>query len=65
MPVLTKKFNTYNEMRMPVGLITHEEIFGTRPPFLIDYLDDNVTSIVNTPVYQKTIIIQGLELSTT
>jgi len=64
-PVLTKKFNTYNEMGMPVGLITHEEIFGARPPFLLDYLNEDVTSIVNTPVYQKTIVIQGLELSTT
>lgn len=64
-PVLTKKFNAYNEMGMPLGLITHEEIFGTRPPFLNDYLNDSVTSIVNTPVFQKTIVIQGLELSTT
>lgn len=64
-PVLTRKFNTYNEVGMPSGLITHEEIFGISPPFLIDYLNDDVTAIVNTPVYQKTIIIQGLELSTT
>jgi hypothetical protein len=52
-------------MAMPVGLISHEQIFGTRPPFLIDYLNTKVASIADTPVFQKTIIIQGLELSTT
>ena len=63
-PVLTKKFNTYTEMAMPVGLLPPEIIFGNNPPFLSDYLDDNVSTDATTPIIQKIIIIQGLELTT-
>jgi hypothetical protein len=62
-PVLTKKYNTYTEMNMPAGLLPQEIVFGDNPPFLTDFLNDDVSVLADSPLTQKTIIIQALELS--
>jgi len=65
-PVFVREFVTFNEFAtgLPVGLLPQDAYLGDRPPWLIDYFNDDVSAEVLTPATHKMVVIQGLELST-
>jgi hypothetical protein len=63
-PVIYREYNSFNEMMIPPGLFPTEILLSERPPMLMDYLDDNVSSIGEFPLSTKVIVIQALEVNT-
>ena len=51
------------ELGVGQGLFSTAVYLGPRPPRLIDFLDEEVSTEVEVPVVQKMLVIQGLELS--
>jgi hypothetical protein len=45
------------------GMLPQDAYLGSRPPTLTDYSDDTVAADVATPVVQKLVIVQGIELT--
>jgi hypothetical protein len=62
-PVFTRRANHIEELGLPPNILPQEAFLGLRPPFLPDYLADEVSAAVNLPVAQKMIVIQALELT--
>ncbi len=62
-PALVKEFASFEEVQMPAGLLPPTTYLGDRPPFLLDYLSDDVAADSSVPVTTKLIAIQALELS--
>jgi hypothetical protein len=62
-PAFVKEFATYDELRLPAGMLAQDSFLGDRPPTLTDYLDDSVSAEISIPVCQKMVVIQGLEVS--
>ena len=63
-PTFLRRFLTFEEMRLPAGLLPQDAFLGDRPPMLVDYLDNQVSAEILLPATQKIVVIQGLELST-
>jgi hypothetical protein len=62
-PAFVREFATFEELRLPPGMLPQDAYLGDRPPLLLDYLDDEVSVDVVAPATQKMIIVQGLELT--
>jgi hypothetical protein len=60
-PVFYKEFGAFEELGLPQGMLPQAAYLGDRPPFLPDYLDDDVSVEVALPATQRMIIISGLE----
>jgi hypothetical protein len=63
-PGFVQEFQTFEEVGMPVGLLPQNAYLGEQPARLTDYLDEAVSTEVDVPVTQKTIVIQALEVPT-
>lgn len=63
-PVIYREYNSFNEMMIPPGLFPIEILLSERPPMLMDYLDDTVSSTGEFPLSTKVIVIQALEVNT-
>jgi hypothetical protein len=62
-PALVKEFQSFEQVALPQGLLPQGAYLGDRPPLLPDYLDDRVAADTSLPVFQKMVVVQGLELS--
>jgi hypothetical protein len=63
-PTLVRRFSSLAEMAPnSAGFLPEQSYLGERPPTIADYLDDEVSALVEIPSNQKLIVIQGLELS--
>lgn len=62
-PALVKEFSAFEEAAMPSGLFPPTVYLGSKPPLLIDYLDNDVAIDTFLPVTTKLIAIQALELN--
>jgi len=51
------------EQLAPAGMLPQDAYFGSRPPRLVDYLDDEVSIGVSLPAAQKLVVIQALQLN--
>jgi hypothetical protein len=47
----------------PAGMLPEQSYLGSRPPQLLDYLDDEVSVDVTLPASQKLVVVEGLEFS--
>lgn len=63
-PVFTREYGTFTDMRLPAGLSPQDTYLSDQPPFLSDYLDNAVSASIVMPVTQKVVIIQGVEVAT-
>lgn len=63
-PVFVRDFQTFDDMRLPLGLLPQDAYLGDRPPLLSDYSDNTVSSSVVMPVTQKVVMVQGVEVAT-
>jgi len=61
-PALVKNFESFEEVRLPQGLLPQGAFLGDRPPLLPDYLNDQVAADTNIPIVQKMVVVQALEL---
>ena len=63
-PTLVRTFTSIAEMTPNAASFLPEQAYlGERPPTIADYLDDDVSTLVEIPSNQKLVVIQGLELS--
>lgn len=62
-PALVREYNTFEDIKMPVGLLPPSTYLGSRPPLLVDYLDDTVSTDTHLPITTKMVVIQALDLS--
>lgn len=62
-PVVVNEFTQFEHMRLPQGMLLQDAYLGNRPPWLSDYLDDEVAVSHVSPASQKLVIIQATELS--
>jgi len=60
-PVFYKEFGQFEELGLPQGMLPQAAFLGERPPFLPDYLADDVSAEVSLPATQRMIVISGLE----
>jgi hypothetical protein len=64
-PAFVTEVQSFEALGLPaVGMLPQEAFLGDRPPFLSDYLSDEVAADITVPAMQKTIAIVGLELQT-
>lgn len=64
-PAFVSEVQSFEALGLPaVGMLPQEAFLGDRPPFLSDYLSDEVAADITVPAMQKTIAIVGLELQT-
>lgn len=64
-PTFVSEVQSFEALGLPaVGMLPQEAFLGDRPPFLSDYLNDDVAADIIVPAMQKTIAIVGLELQT-
>lgn len=63
-PVFVREFATYGELALPAGMLPQESFLGDRPPTLSDYLNEDVSAEISTPITQKMVVVQALEFST-
>ena len=64
MPVFTREYETFTDMRLPAGLSPQDTYLGDQPPLLSDYLHNGVSASIVMPVTQKVVIVQGVEVAT-
>jgi hypothetical protein len=62
-PAFTREMQTIEEVMPPGMYLPQQSYLGDRPPFLPDYLDDQVACTVRLPASQKMVLIQGIELN--
>ena len=62
-PVLFKDFGSFQALGLPPGMLPETAYLGERPPFLADYLADDVSQEIHAPASQKMIVIQGIEMN--
>jgi hypothetical protein len=62
-PAFTREMQTIEEVLPPGMCLPQHSYLGDRPPFLPDYLDDQVACTVRLPASQKMVLIQGIELN--
>ena len=62
-PAFFKEFESVAELNLPPGLFSHEVYMGSNPPLLPDYLDDSVAVDTRSPIVQKVVMIQALEVA--
>lgn len=63
-PAFVRTVETYEDLNIPrQGMLPHDAFMGDRPPFLADYLDDEVAADVQVPASEKLILIQALQLA--
>jgi len=63
-PALVREFGPYDDLGLPAAALLPRQLYmGDRPPIVTDYLDDMVSREIVLPATQRTIVIQGLELS--
>jgi len=62
-PALVKEYESFEQIRLPQGLLPQGAYLGERPPLLPDYLNDQVAANTLLPVTQKMVVVQGLELT--
>lgn len=63
-PVFVRAFETFEDLRLPTGLLPQDTYLGQRPPLLPDYMNDDVSAETSIFVTQKVVIIQALEVVT-
>jgi hypothetical protein len=62
-PAFTRDMRTIEEVLPPGTFLPQHSYLGDRPPFLPDYLDDQVACTIRLPASQKMVLIQGIELN--
>src|SRR5262249_54628608 len=62
-PALVREVRSFEELNPRRGMLPPSVVLGNNPPFLPDYLDEDVSASVELPETQRVIVIQGLELS--
>lgn len=62
-PAFTHDMQTIEEVLPPGMYLPQHSYLGDRPPYLPDYLDDQVACTVHLPASQKMVLIQGIELN--
>lgn len=62
-PAFFKEFQSVAELSLPPGLFSHEVYMSAHPPLLPDYLDDSVAADTRSPVVQKVVMIQAIEVT--
>lgn len=62
-PAFIKDFGSFEELKLPHGVLPQAAYLGERPPLLGDYLDDRVAADTMIPITQKVIVVQALEIS--
>jgi hypothetical protein len=62
-PVLFREFGQFDPLGLGPGMLPEASYLGNRPPFLADYLSDDVSADVNLPATQKMLVIQGMEMN--
>ncbi len=62
-PALVKDYAAFEEIQMPIGLLPPPTYLGSRPPLLVDYLDNTVAADTHLPVMTKMVVIQALDLN--
>jgi hypothetical protein len=63
-PVFFREFATFDELRVPEGMLPQDAYLGDRPPLLGDYLNTDVAAATTAPATQKVIVVQALEIAT-
>ena len=61
-PALAKEYATFDEAFRSTPVLPVQTLFGDRPPFLGDYLDDAFSADSLLPVTNKIVALQALEL---
>jgi hypothetical protein len=61
--VLYREAERAEEVIIP-NLLPQDAFLGARPPVVADYLDDNVSAIVNLPATRKVVVVNAIEVST-
>ncbi|HLI76465.1 MAG TPA: hypothetical protein VKV02_05915, partial [Acidobacteriaceae bacterium] len=62
-PILVREAPSFEDLRLPGGMLPQDAFLGSRPPVLADYLDNEVAADVCLPVTQRTIVITALEVN--
>jgi hypothetical protein len=62
-PVLVGEAATYDQIGLPAGSLPLDTFLGQRPPYLGDYVNDEVSAEVLVPAADRLVIVQGLELT--
>jgi hypothetical protein len=62
-PAFTREMQTIEDVLPPGMYLPQHSYLGDRPPYLPDYLDDQVACTVRLPASQKMVLIQGIELN--
>ena len=63
-PVFYREFETFEDLRVPPGMLPQDAYLGDRPPLLTDYLNSAVSAITTVPAMQKVVVVQALEIAT-
>lgn len=62
-PALVLKDASYDDLRVPQGMLPHDAFLGDRPPYLPDFLDAEVSADAPIPASDKLVMVQALELN--
>lgn len=62
-PVLFREFGQFEPLGLGPGMLPEASYLGDRPPYLADYLADDVSAEVYLPASQKMLVIQGIEMN--
>lgn len=63
-PVMWKRFASFEEVGLEGGLLPMAALQGDRPPLLADYFDDTVSTSSLIAKFDRTILIQAIEITT-
>jgi hypothetical protein len=61
-PALVLEGASYDDLRMPQGMLPHDAFLGDHPPYLPDFLDDDVAADVSIPASDKLVMVQAVEV---
>src|SRR5207248_7467972 len=62
-PLLVKEFPSIESLELPPGMLPQAEWLGDNPPYLSDYLDDDVAASVRLPITQQIVVVQAMTLT--
>ena len=62
-PSLVLQGASFDDLRMPPGMLPHDAFLGDRPPYLLDFLDAEVSADAPIPASDKLVMVQALELN--
>jgi hypothetical protein len=62
-PAFVRKYESFEEIGLPAGMLPQDEYLGDRPPTIADYFESSVSAEIQTPEQMKVVVLQALEFS--